>query len=327
MEILLNILSLTMEPSASAAALDMMFILGLALIVIGFVLLTAAFFMHRRFCRELDSRMEVPGGNTNEAADYSRQEKLCVFADSQLGNRQNQQDYCTYAANLSPQQLSMGTLGIVCDGMGGMEGGERASRVCAQTIYQGFYQLGKVENVCATLRELVLAADAQVSTLTNAEGRKLNCGTTVVAAVVRDGMAHWVSAGDSRIYHVHNNTIRQITRDHNLKLKLAEAAAAGRMSMEEVNTHPQREALISYVGKGSDLLIDTGSIPFRSDSGDMLILCSDGVYKVFSNQDVLNIVLECAGEKESTAAAIARTAVATGNVKHDNTTVLTFCYM
>lgn len=311
---------------AGAGGVSLVFIAGLCFIVLGMGLLAAAFFMHRKFLAEAAAEQEMSLDSQPDMFAPSPAAKLSIFADSQLGNRQIQQDYCTYAANLSPEQLRMGTLGIVCDGMGGMEGGEMASQLCAGTMYNGFYQLGEVDDICTALKELVMAADDEVSRLKGADGRKLNCGTTVVAAVVRGGRAYWVSCGDSRIYHIHNGTARQITRDHNLKLKLMEAAAAGMMSMEEAQTHPQREALISYVGKGGDLIIDTGIIDFRPDSGDMLLLCSDGVYKVLSQLDVLNIALDCADEPSRVAATLARTAIATGNVKHDNTTVLAFCY-
>jgi len=311
---------------AGAGGVSLVFIAGLCFIVLGMGLLAAAFFMHRKFLAEAAAEQEMSLDSQPDMFAPSPAAKLSIFADSQLGNRQTQQDYCTYAANLSAEQLRMGTLGIVCDGMGGMEGGEKASALCAQTIYNGFYQLGELDDICAALKELVGAADQEVYGLSTADGRRLNCGTTVVAAAVRDGRAYWVSCGDSRIYHVHKGTIRQLTRDHNLKLKLMEAAAAGMMTLQEAQTHPQREALISYVGKGSDLIIDTGSVAFEPESGDMLILCSDGVYKVMDEQAVLEMACRCENEPEQLAALIARTAVRTGNVKHDNTTVLVFCY-
>jgi len=296
---------------------------AILLMVAGLALMLTALLMHRKYLR---GTPEDTGDDFEEPAFPSQEHVLAVYASSQLGDRQNQQDFYTHASNLSGAQLRMGTLGIVCDGMGGMEGGEKASALCARTIYNGFYQLGALDDICAALKELVIAADREVFALSAPDGRRLNCGTTAVAAVVRDGKAHWVSCGDSRIYHIHNGTIRQLTRDHNLKLKLMEAALAGKMSFEDAQTHPQREALISYVGKGSDLLVDTGTIDFAPDSGDVLLLCSDGVYKTLNEKNVLEITAACAAEPEKLAAAIAETAVRTGNVKHDNTTVVAFCY-
>jgi len=324
MRFLIPILTETVaEPALSQGALIKL--IAIALMVAGLALLIAAIIMHMSYLRK--ARAEAEYTPIEESGfNMVNNNSLSVYADSQLGDRKNQQDYCTYAANLSAEQLRMGTLGIVCDGMGGMEGGEKASALCAQTIYNGFYQLGELDDICAALKELVGAADQEVYGLSTADGRRLNCGTTVVAAAVRDGRAYWVSCGDSRIYHVHKGTIRQLTRDHNLKLKLMEAAAAGMMTLQEAQTHPQREALISYVGKGSDLIIDTGSVAFEPESGDMLILCSDGVYKVMDEQAVLEMACRCENEPEQLAALIARTAVRTGNVKHDNTTVLVFCY-
>ena len=306
-------------PAARLAAAFALMLLGLGFMVAGLVLLIKA--LKRR-----GPEREEPPAAAAEEAQQTKEKRLFVAADSQLGDRKNQQDSCGYAAELSAEQEKMGVLGVVCDGMGGMEGGELASRICAETIYNGYYQLGEAEDICAVLRELVIEADREVAALCDSEGRKLNSGTTAVAAVICRGRAYWVSTGDSRIYHIHGGTVRQLTRDHNLKLKLLEAAAMGRISFEEAQNHPQREALISYVGKGGDLIVDTGIVPFEPDSGDMLLLCSDGVYKVLDNNRVLSLAMDCLEDPTQAAALIARTAVNTGNVKHDNTTVLVFCY-
>ena len=247
-----------------------------------------------------------------------------VSAESVIGDRKYQQDFFMFASDTDSAAVKEhGLLAIVCDGMGGMEGGEVASRVCAEHVYNGYYQLGKVDDVCQALRELVTAADTEVAALTDQNGRRLSSGTTVAAAVIRDGKAYWASVGDSRIYYAHNGQLEQITRDHNFRLLLQERCDAGCITQEEVDTDRQREALISYVGKGGGLLIDTGVVEFGEMESDVMVLCSDGLYKTLSDENMRELMSRHAGNGPHLPWVLVHAAMTGGRAgKHDNITVL-----
>ena len=247
-----------------------------------------------------------------------------ISAESVIGDRKYQQDFFMFASDTDSAAVKeCGLLAIVCDGMGGMEGGEVASRVCAEHVYNGYYQMGKVDDVCQTLRELVTAADAEVAVLTDRDGRRLSSGTTVAAVAVRDGMAYWASVGDSRIYFAHNGRLERITRDHNFRLLLQERCDAGCITQEEVDTDSQREALISYIGKGGDLLIDTGVFEFSEAGNDVIVLCSDGLYKSLPEEDMQELVMQHAGNGPHLPWVLVHAALTGGRAgKHDNITVL-----
>ena len=251
-------------------------------------------------------------------------ESFGVSAESVIGDRKYQQDFFMFASDTNSAAVKeCGLLAIVCDGMGGMEGGEIASRVCAEFIYNGYYQMGKANDVCQTLRELVTEADAEVAALTDHDGRQLSSGTTVVAVVIRDGKAYWVSVGDSRIYHAHSGQLEQITRDHNFRLLLQEQCDAGCITQEEVDTDRQKEALISYIGKGGDLLIDTGMIELNDAENDVIVLCSDGLYKSLPEEDIRELMMRHAGTGQHLPWVLVHAAMACGAAgKHDNMTVL-----
>lgn len=251
-------------------------------------------------------------------------ESFGVSAESVIGDRKYQQDFFMYASDTDSNAVKeCGLLAIVCDGMGGMEGGEIASRMCAELIYNGYYQLGRDDDICKALRELVTAADAEVAALTDHNGRQLSSGTTVTAAVIRDGKAYWVSVGDSRIYYAHNGRLEQITRDHNFRLLLQERCDAGCITQEEVDTDGQREALISYIGKGGDLLIDTGVVELNDAENDVIVLCSDGLYKSLPEEDIRELMSRHAGNGPHLPWVLVNATMAGGRAgKHDNTTVL-----
>ena len=293
--------------------------IGIACIVAGLVLITLSIVQKTSVPA---SALQLRKRSRNQRSELSEKKPICRAA-SLMGDRKYQQDYTLYFDATSENVPPQGVLAVVCDGMGGMNGGEQASRLCAETLFHGFYQFGPTRDVCALLRSLVQEADQAVALLTTPDGKLLQGGTTVVAAVIRDSRAYWASAGDSRIYLFSKGQLHRLTRDHNYRLRLMEEYEAGRMTMEQVENEPQKEALISFVGKGSISLIDTGEIPYSAAEGDVLVLCSDGVYKTMSDNDILSVIQACGENKEEMALQIARTAVSRGNVKHDNTTALT----
>ena len=287
---------------------------GIILAAVGFVLIAAGIVYGR--------------GGKKEAAykpnKTNKPEDITVTAESIIGDRKYQQDYFLFTPDTNSEAVKdSGRLAIVCDGMGGMEGGEIASRMCAELVYNGYYQMGKVDDVCQVLKELVTAADAEVAELTDHNGRRLISGTTVAAAVIRDGKAYWVSVGDSRIYYAHNGQLEQLTRDHNFRLLLQERCDAGCITQEEVDNDRQREALISYVGKGGGLLIDTGAIELGEAENDMIVLCSDGLYKSVPEEDMRELMSRHAGNGQHLPWVLVHAAMASGRaVRNDNITVL-----
>ena len=285
---------------------------GILLIAVGVVMIAAGVVLRR-------------SGKTKTAHQQNKTENVNISAESIVGDRKYQQDFFLFTTDASaPAAKDSGVIAVVCDGMGGMEGGEIASRMCAELIYNGFYQLGHIDDVCQVLKELVSAADAEVSAITSQDGRKLKSGTTIVAVVVRGNKAYWVSAGDSRIYFMHNGRLERLTRDHNFRLLLQEQCNAGLISQEEVDTDQQKEALISYVGKGSNLIIDAGEVEFGVADDDILLLCSDGLYKSIGDDEISRLIHEHAGDTYRLPGALAHAAMSGGRPgKHDNITVLT----
>jgi len=294
-------------------------ITGTAMIVCGVLLITVGLIVRgkaRKAARIQPDEEDIT--ELNEKPDVS------IYVESVIGDRKYQQDYFLFAqGSENEESVWAGRLAVVCDGMGGIKGGELASRCCAETIFNGFYQIGWTENVRQILHQLVTAADKEVSGITSADGKPLNCGTTAIAVVIRDNKAYWVSTGDSRIYYFHNGNLQQLTRDHNFRMTLQERCTAGLITQEQVENNRQKEALISYVGKGGNLIIDTGEFDFPQSRGDILLLCSDGLYKSIPDSEIQRLIARNADNVSQLPGILVRAAMAGGRPgKHDNTTVL-----
>ena len=160
--------------------------------------------------------------------------QMTTLARSSVGNRNYQQDalYVSDSKILAANKKTR-LLAVVCDGMGGMADGGKASRTGIQMMVQGFKNIEKAPqvNIPAFFQQGIYAIDQVVSTFPKENGR--GSGTTMVACIVEDNKLYWASVGDSRIYIIRNHQMQQVTRDHNYWLRLQEKVAAGQMTMEE----------------------------------------------------------------------------------------------
>lgn len=234
-----------------------------------------------------------------------------------IGDRDSQQDSMRY------EKRDNVVLAAVCDGMGGMQGGELASQQAIRTIFQEFAQVPAPRAIPEWLRNIFIRADADVCRLTDPNGGYLNCGTTVVSAIAIDNQVYWGSVGDSRIYFLNRGQIRSITRMHNYNLRLEEMVRTGTISEEERMRESHRgEALISFLGMGELSLIDVNVEPIVMEAGDVLILCSDGLYKSLDDQQVQAIVEESGENMQIASRRLCEEALRLAVSKQDNTTVI-----
>ena len=111
-------------------------------------------------------------------------------------------------------------------------------------------------------------------------------GTTCVAAFINDKTAFIANVGDSRAYLITDKKLLQITTDHNVASLLYEQ---GKITEEEVDTHPQRHMLIRAVGVEKTVLTDTFLLDY--DDKISLLLCSDGLSGYCSDDEIYNVIL------------------------------------
>lgn len=248
--------------------------------------------------------------------------ELETLVRTATGNREYQQD----AVYVSPSKLLAANkktrvMAIVCDGMGGMADGGRASQTAIQMMLQGFGKIEKAPevNIPAFFQQGIVSIDKVIHSFPKEGGR--GSGTTMVVCIVEDNRLYWASVGDSRIYIMRDNQLQQVTRDHNYWLRLQEMIDAGQMTYEEAMKVKQKEALISFLGVGNVSLMDISTTPIELQYGDIIMLCSDGITKTLSDEHIKSIIANKAVKPEQKAEALVEAATHANSHSQDNTTV------
>lgn len=208
-----------------------------------------------------------------------------IAALSVIGDRAEQQDSFSYVLKQDEGMV------VVCDGMGGHEGGQIASKTAVQTFVSRYEENEQIEKQTEVLIDTAKNADALVSQLKNEQGNLLKAGSTLVSIIINKKKLVWCSVGDSRAYLIRGGEMVQLTLDHNYHTVLIERMNAGLISEEEFMAEDVRgEALISFLGIGNLALIDYSETPLELQKDDKIIIMSDGLYKLVSDSEIARIL-------------------------------------
>ena len=165
---------------------------------------------------------------------------------------------------------------MVADGMGGAVGGEVASRLAVNAAAST--DVDPADRVAAANR----AIREEVAREPSLEGM----GTTLtLVSLTPDGKAHLAHVGDSRAYLLRRDTMDQLSADHTVA---ADLLARGQISPEEAAQHPQRHMLTRVLGLTRFLNVDEEIVPL--ESGDRMLLCSDGLIDMVSDDRIQEIL-------------------------------------
>ena len=182
---------------------------------------------------------------------------------------------------------SFGRLLIVCDGMGGHQGGEIASRLAVETIRNYFEKLGTDFNPDNEIKNAIQKANEVIIEAANTEANLSEMGSTVVLVLVKDGYAYAANLGDSRIYKISNGEIQQISTDHSLVQQMVDSNV---ISPEEAKTHPKKNIITKALG--IDKLVEPELLePFQLMINDCLILCTDGLTNHVNDNEIREICI------------------------------------
>ncbi len=202
----------------------------------------------------------------------------------------------------------------VADGMGGAQAGEVASKLAAAALADTDHgQLRGSEGVVALIQE----ANRRVYERANEDPSASGMGTTMTVALVEDGQVVIGHVGDSRAYLVRDGSLEQLTDDHSL---VNELMKSGKLSREEAETHPQRSVITRALGTDPDVDVDTFSVP--AQTGDLFLLCSDGLTDMVSEDAILHVVERHREDIDGALRALVKEAYRGGG--EDNITVVAF---
>ncbi len=198
-------------------------------------------------------------------------------------------------------QREKGMLFVVADGLGGQTQGERASELAVTTIREVYYQVAERESGLA-LRQAVEEANRRIyiaNVALKQEDTEKSMATTCVVAVLQGHELVVANVGDSRAYVIHKGEMRQVSRDHSL---VADMVRAGEITAEEARQHEQRNKI--YRSLGYQPVEEVDLFSESVEDGDLLLLCTDGLYNLIRDEEMLNIILG-AGVQQSVARLIA----------------------
>lgn len=209
-----------------------------------------------------------------------------IDGDSLLGTRTNQQDSYIYSKNKSD------IIAILCDGMGGMNGGEQASNLVVKMLKDNYRNKASDVSIPDFLESEIEILDDAVLSLKDCRGTRLNAGTTIVAVVIEQDKLYYMSVGDSRLFIQRDNQLVPINREHNYRLKLDALLEEGIISEADYKKEEHRaDHLISYLGSGNVTVWDVSKNPITLLEGDRILICSDGVTKPLP-EEIINQLLE-----------------------------------
>ncbi|MEE1057084.1 MAG: Stp1/IreP family PP2C-type Ser/Thr phosphatase [Acutalibacteraceae bacterium] len=177
---------------------------------------------------------------------------------------------------------------VLCDGMGGANGGSVASDIATTVVREniGFFDIDgsdyQSENF---LREIIDKANNKVYRKQRRDITLQGMGTTMELVVVKNNWAMVAHVGDSRVYHISKENIRQVTVDHSV---VQEMVDRGELTPQQAMVHPVKNYITRAVGVNLDVQSDYIEFPFKDD--DIIIVCSDGLSNYIPNDSILSYV-------------------------------------
>ena len=189
------------------------------------------------------------------------------------------------------KEFDDGCFCVVCDGMGGENGGQIASQTAVQVVTKQLMNLDAHMGENAIRRMLACAGSAANIAVFDKAAEDISLkgmGTTMVVGVIAEDLAHFIHAGDSRAYLLRDDMLSQLTTDHSVVQVLVDR---GDITASEAKTHPQKNLITRAVGADEDIEFDCFSIDLQPD--DAILLCSDGLYNFVSDKELVALCGVC----------------------------------
>ncbi len=213
-------------------------------------------------------------------------------------------------------------IAALCDGMGGAKAGGLASQLSNKAFVSYVYaKLTSRVSRALDFRQILLDACAEANGVaydySQFDEAYNGMGTTIVGGVIKNnGNGYIINVGDSRAYYIsrRNDAIEQVTRDHSLVEELVEYGA---ITKDQARRHPQRNVITRALG--SEATVEADYYELNLQSGDILLLCSDGLSNLISELEMLDYAKEYP-EPELLCRALMSKALMRG--APDNVTVL-----
>lgn len=207
--------------------------------------------------------------------------KTLGFIDSRIGGRKENQD------SAGIKDTPLGYLVVVCDGMGGMQGGSTASQLAVQTILETVASADKQSNPSMTLIKAIRNANIAIIEEGQNNSELQGMGTTVTALLLTPYSAITAYVGDSRIYQLRDGKKVFRTFDHSMVFEMVKKKV---ISEEQARLSAQSNVILKALGINPDIEVETVERPYQK--GDRFILCTDGFWGAMSEEDFIRHLSE-----------------------------------
>jgi serine/threonine protein phosphatase PrpC len=207
---------------------------------------------------------------------------------------------------------------VVADGMGGHENGQEASRLVIQSLSSNIMPALLTGPADDNYAELLTEGvhHANLALYQRNRQTKGDMGTTLAAAMIVNTTAYIANVGDSRVYlYRAASGLSQVTRDHSTVARLIEAGA---LKPEEIYTHPRRNEIYRSLGHRASEEVDSFTIALQP--GDLLMLCSDGLWEMVRDTEIQRIIESSPGQPAHLTPALVQAALDGGG--KDNISVI-----
>jgi len=202
--------------------------------------------------------------------------RTATAAATDVGRKRsgNEDSYDIWVSDELGREHAADTLLVVCDGMGGSNAGEVASRMAVEAVIRTFSEDTGTDGVAALTRAIE-TANLEVHEHSRSRSDLAGMGTTCTIVALKGDRVMLAHVGDSRAYLVRRGRIRQLTTDHSL---VAQLVARKQLTPEEAKTDPRRNVVTRSVGVGPVVEVDAQELEEPLQPGDTLLVCSDGLH-------------------------------------------------
>lgn len=184
-------------------------------------------------------------------------------------------------------EVDGGLLFILCDGMGGENGGEIASELAIKSVLS-FFNSSSDSDYLDRLKTSIIETNEFIHSHSLRKPELKKMATTVEAFFLKSNMAYGAHVGDSRVYHLKNGHLKQLTKDHSLVQKLLDE---GFLTLKEAENHPKKNIIIKAIGDKGFVEADLIKLKLNEHDKNKFFLCSDGISNLITNEEI-SIILQ-----------------------------------
>lgn len=205
--------------------------------------------------------------------------KYSVFTSKGLKRESNEDAAATY-------EVANGLLSVVCDGLSSNRGA-LASELISKSVYEFFIKFDGTDYLHRITESIRRSNEILFERLTREEEDIKGFATTIEVLFLTNNSIYWAHLGDSRLYHLKNGKLKQLTKDHSLVQHLIDR---GMVSYKDLKNHPGKNTLIKAINDKVLAISDISKAKLNENDENKFFLCSDGVTEVLSNKKIESLL-------------------------------------